>query len=149
MLPIISIPNVNRSKKFRSFLALRTLSSFKASFKRISCDFDIFLPKVRNKEMENVIIPRPPSWIKIKIMLLPKKVKPSGVLRTISPVTQVADVAVKRAFTRERGEPSGVEAGSISRKVPASIAMIKPKMRAAAGLLAIEKIMAKFYYIKK
>jgi len=75
---------------------------------------------------------------------LPKSVKPETVLLTISPVTQVADVAVKKASVREMLSPEGVETGSISRKVPTAIAPVKLIISARAGLFA-NNIIARFY----
>jgi hypothetical protein len=87
--------------------------------------------------------------MRMRIIVFPKTVKPCGVLLTISPVTQVAEVAVNRASTKEMGFVLGVETGSISRAVPVRIVKAKLKTRATAGLFPKEKIISKFYNNEK
>jgi hypothetical protein len=45
------------------------------------------------------MIPRPPSWIRIRMIACPAGLKSLGVSLTIRPVTQMAEVDVKRAST--------------------------------------------------
>ena len=45
----------------------------------------------------NVIIPRPPNWIKTKITIWPNNVKSCPVSSTVNPVTQIAEVDVNNA----------------------------------------------------
>ena len=67
-----------------------------------------FLVKRSTKRVEKVIMPSPPSWIRHRIIIWPNLVKSLPVFNTISPVQEVAEVAVKNAsiklnslFTRE------------------------------------------------
>jgi hypothetical protein len=54
------------------------------------------LREVLRKIVLKVIIPKPPTWMRIMIMLCPSRLK-SGVSTVMRPVTQTALVAVKRA----------------------------------------------------
>jgi len=78
-------------------------------------------------------MPRPPSWIRMRITICPKKEKQAPVSTTVSPVTQTAEVDVKRASMKEIS-PDVVEKGSMRRNAPASIAAIKLNIRKEAGL---------------
>ena len=49
------------------------------------------------KNVDNVIMPRPPNWISTKMIICPKKVKCVPVSTTINPVTQTAEVEVNKA----------------------------------------------------
>jgi hypothetical protein len=69
--------------------------------------------------------PRPPTWIKSRIIKCPKEVKSTGVSLTISPVTQTADVAVNIASIK-RSSPL-CENGSERRAAPKKISPIKLK----------------------
>ena len=63
-------------------------------------------------------MPRPPTWMSERMIPWPKIVKSWGVSRTISPVTQVALVDVKRASIGEIPSGPGEAAGRVSRIVP-------------------------------
>ena len=56
--------------------------------------------------------------------------------RTVRPVTQTAEVEVKRASIKAIS-PDVVEKGSISRNAPVSIAVIKLSRRKEAGLILL------------
>ncbi len=81
---------------------------------------------MENIPIENVMIPKPPSWISISIMHCPAKVKSFAVSRTISPVTHTAEVDVKSASINDI--PFTVDQGSISSPVPEMIRIIKLKI---------------------
>jgi hypothetical protein len=53
----------------------------------------------------NVMIPRPPTWIRNRIHACPAVVKYVAVSTTIRPVTQTALVAVKSASSHPSGAP--------------------------------------------
>ena len=57
----------------------------------------IRFPAIWDKDTATVTTPIPPIWIRVRITSCPKSVQPVAVSRTISPVTQVAEVAVKNA----------------------------------------------------
>src|SRR5690606_41063285 len=57
-----------------------------------------------------------------------------AVSTTVKPVTQTAEVAVKRASRMETGRPSWAAAGRLRRTVPARMAPTKPNTRVRAGL---------------
>ena len=69
----------------------------------------------------NEMIPRPPSWISIRITIFPTMLHAANVSTTTRPVTQTEVVAVKRAVTRSFPWPSAEDIGSISNKVPKRI----------------------------
>ena len=58
-----------------------------------------FLPRRIAKKVDKVIMPSPPICIKSNMTSWPKGEKSNPVSLTISPVTQVALVAVKKAST--------------------------------------------------
>ena len=58
-----------------------------------------------------------------------------AVSRTTRPVTQVAEVAVKRASRKEAPPGSLVENGSISRTVPTAISVRKPRIMICEGVI--------------
>ena len=47
--------------------------------------------------------PSAPTWIHVRMMTCPKRVKPSPVGRTTRPVCETADVMVKQASSQEIG----------------------------------------------
>ncbi len=71
--------------------------------------------------MATVINPTPPTWIMARITSCPKSVQWVNVSYLISPVTQVAEVAVKKQS--ETGVPPGplVAMGRASSMVPTRI----------------------------
>jgi len=85
---------------------------------------EILLPAARRIKVEKVIIPSPPSWIRIKIIICPTGVKKVAVSWTTSPVTQTPEVAVKRASTKDIW-PFLVAKGRRRRAVPAKMVRIK------------------------
>ena len=78
------------------------------------------------------MIPRPPTWIKTRMTSCPKVLRALPVSTTTSPVTQLADTAVKSASTNLR-RPIVDAAGSISSTVPREISVANANMETLAG----------------
>lgn len=77
--------------------------------------------------MVMVTTPIPPIWISSRITTCPKQLQYVAVSWTISPVTQVADVAVNNA-SRNAALPGSLDAkGSIKSSVPTNITAKKAK----------------------
>jgi len=70
--------------------------------------------------VEKVIIPKPPIWIKNIVITWPTGERSFPISTTTSPVTQTAEVEVKRASTNRRGRWVP-EKGDQRRKVPIRI----------------------------
>ena len=83
------------------------------------------------------IKPSPPIWMSAKITPLPNMLHSVAVSRTISPVTQVALVAVKSASIGSANAPSADEIGSISSSPPMRITTKKPSMIVLVGDIAV------------
>lgn len=91
------------------------------------------LPLKKNpKKKVKVIIPKPPSWIRNKIIPLPRLVNAVAVSTTISPVTQTALVDVKKASIMLM--PFVVAFGNSSNAVPIKIRKMKLPTIIIAGL---------------
>lgn len=76
--------------------------------------------------MENiVIVPRPPICIKEIITTFPKADQVSWVFKVVSPVTAVAELAVKSASTKLTPSPFFVEIGKVRRTAPNKITKTK------------------------
>ena len=100
------------------------------------------LPPIRvMRAIENVIIPKPPNWIRIRIIHWPKKVKSFAVSNTIKPVTHTAEVDVKIASTRVI--PLVVDHGSLSSNVPVEIKMKKLNKTFCIG----DSLVVSFFFI--
>lgn len=74
-------------------------------FMTTCCEIASFFPIANVKKAARVIILKPPTCISISITTLPKVEKYSAVFVTTRPVTQVAEVAVKRASIRRICSP--------------------------------------------
>ncbi len=94
-------------------------------------------PSARNMRADVDMIPRPPIWMRSMMTIWPKGEKYVAVSTTIRPVTQTADVAVKKASTRERSLPGWTAMGSESRIVPNRISAAKPETSTWAGVRAM------------
>ena len=88
------------------------------------CQRPIFMPDARITAIPIVITPIPPIWISVMITHCPKNDQYVAVSCTISPVTQVAEVAVNSASGNGVNTCCAEEIGSISSRVPA---IISPK----------------------
>ena len=72
-----------------------------------------------------VIKPRPPSWIIIMMMICPKRLHWTQVSTVMSPVTQVAEVAVNSASKKPTLIPLREAMGRVSSSAPSR--MMHPK----------------------
>ena len=85
----------------------------------------IFFRSNTENNVANSTSPRPPIWIRAMITNWPKVEKYVPVSTTTRPVTQEAEVAVKRASTKDSPAPSRPAKGSISSRAPARISPAK------------------------
>ena len=99
--------------------------------------------KINKKNEENVIKPRPPVWIKIRITVLPKLDHWVNVSFVVNPVTHVDDVAVNKQSKKEAFSPLFEEMGNIKRKVPTKIIVTKLKQTVLTGFF-----LTKFFFLK-
>ena len=76
------------------------------------------------KKTDIVINDNPPISIKTIITILPKIVKSVAIVTTLSPVTQVADVAVNNASTNPIDLPDCEAYGKAKHNVPIKIVPI-------------------------
>ena len=83
-----------------------------------------FLRRINVNPVVKVISPKPPIWINNSITTCPKALHWDHVSNTVRPVTQVLEVAVKRASINV-GEVLRCDMGSINNKVPAMIIIKK------------------------
>lgn len=86
----------------------------------------IFFPKSMISAVEKVMMPSPPICINMSIIVCPKDEKSAPVLRTIKPVTQVAEVAVNPALISPMLSPFDEARGKLKKVVPSRI--IIPKL---------------------
>ena len=84
--------------------------------------------------------PTPPISIRITKTTCPKNVHVVKVSNRISPVTQVADVAVKKQSENRTGIPLFEEIGSQSRKAPARITRMKPGGMICVGVSLFQNL---------
>ncbi len=95
----------------------------------------MFRPSDIAANVDIVIIPNPPIWIRNNITSWPKIEKSTAVSRTISPVTHVPLVAVNKASTNLRECPSGVMSGNVNKTVPITMTLAKLITSSCAGRL--------------
>jgi hypothetical protein len=89
-------------------------------------------PAKSKKIVDRVMMPNPPIWIMNRTINWPKNVRSLPISTTTSPVTQAAEVAVKRASTRV--SLPLVEARGVMRSaVPRLIREANPTMLMVAG----------------
>ena len=89
---------------------------------------EIFLPESNEKPAAAMMMPNPPVWIRARMTTWPNTDQWVAVSRTTRPVTQVAEVAVKRAVPNEVTVPLRDEMGSIKSIVPRAIRPANPRM---------------------
>jgi len=95
------------------------------------------LPMKRKRKTEKVMIPRPPSWIRVITTILPNTVSFVPMSITVSPVTQTAEIAVKKASSPPSGSPFDAT-GSLSRTAPTIAVSRKLRaMKSPGGILWI------------
>ena len=85
----------------------------------------------------NVIIPIPPNWISMRIIICPAVVKVVATLIVVSPVTHTALVAVNSASKNDI--PSTVARGRRSRPVPMIIIAMKLPTIIQLGDILLDK----------
>lgn len=90
--------------------------------------------KIKRKTEEKVISPSPPVWIKTKITIFPNVDHWKNVSCAENPVTQVAEVEVKRQSKKEICKPLFEETGKNNKKVPIKIIAKKLKQTVLIGL---------------
>jgi hypothetical protein len=98
-------------------------------------------PVMERIPMEKVMIPSPPIWISIRIIICPGTVKASPVVTTVNPVTQTADVDVKRASIKDKS-PECIT-GIISKSDPAQMAPVKAPRIIQMGCIRIIRMHSK------
>jgi hypothetical protein len=86
---------------------------------------EILRPNRRRKNVDIVMIPRPPTWIRRRITIWPNNEKSFPVSFTTRPVTQVAEVAVNRASVYAVLLPDDDAKGSHRTREPNRIAVKK------------------------
>ncbi len=96
-------------------------------------------PKISAKAVEIVMIPNAPIWMRIKITICPKSVKWLPMSTTLSPVTQVALVAVNRESMKEVFWPETEAVGIIKSTAPNTITSAKLSIKERDGLLEIAR----------
>jgi hypothetical protein len=98
-------------------------------------------------KVDIVMMPSPPVWIRIRMTSCPNELKTFPVSTITRPVTQVADVDVKRASTNPRLELLVAER-SIRRAVPMEMRMVNPiiEIRAGDWKSALKMRMGRFLY---
>ena len=89
---------------------------------------EILLPERSDTPAAAMMMPNPPVWIKARMTTWPNTDQWVAVSRTTRPVTQVAEVAVKRAVSNEVAAPLRDEMGSIKSIVPRAIRTANPRM---------------------
>ena len=85
------------------------------------------------KNVEKVIIPNPPIWIRDMITIWPKRVSFALISMTVRPVTQVADVAENNASMKESGLPAAAY-GNFNSAVPNKMIVAKLNRSNCVGL---------------
>lgn len=121
---IPSITNVRESILIRSLTTPEGDSSPKPPAQNIRCRRPTRSLISREKDVVAVITPSPPSWIRSRRTIWEASVKSLPVSTTVKPVTQTAEVAVKRASTTLKG--CGPALNSKRRKDPEPISVRKP-----------------------
>jgi hypothetical protein len=90
------------------------------------------------KTVEKVMIPKPPIWMRSKVTTCPTVERSFPVSTTTSPVTQTAEVEVKRASTKRR-LPFAAENGNQRRIAPVRITPAKLRTKILVGERCLEK----------
>src|SRR5262249_34652359 len=98
--PTASIATVQTNTWAKRDLSLPSGRAWKLLSTMSCVDRDARWPKTRNRAVESVVIPSPPSWINARITTCPKVENSLPVSRTVRPVTHTALVAVNSASSR-------------------------------------------------
>ena len=70
------------------------------SLTKYSCLRPMARPRTRAEKVDKVMMPRPPTWMRPRMMTWPPKVKTFEMSTVAKPVTQVAEADMKRASTK-------------------------------------------------
>ena len=97
------------------------------------CLKEILFPAKKANMVDIVIIPNPPHCKRIRITNCPKIEKSLPVSSTINPVTQVAEVAVKRALIKPMLLAVPEAEGRLRRIVPIVITTKNPDTNTCGG----------------
>src|SRR5262249_23551267 len=95
-------------------------------------DRDARWPKTRNRAVESVVIPSPPSWINARITTCPNVENSFPVSRTVRPVTHTALVAVNSASRKPIRAPAAAR-GRVSSSAPTRMAAANPPRSTRVG----------------
>src|SRR5687768_12149400 len=87
----------------------------------------ILRPTSQKRNVAAAPNPIPPSWSSTYITPMPKGDQYDPVSTTASPVTDTAEVEVKRALLKEAGAPGTREIGSDSKSAPTRVSTAKPR----------------------
>jgi hypothetical protein len=99
---------------------------------------EIPLPIKTKKTVEKVMIPNPPVWIRNIVITCPTRERSFPVSMTTRPVTQTAEVEVKRASTNRRF-PMVAEKGNHRRIPPVRMTATKLRTKILVGERCLEK----------
>jgi hypothetical protein len=88
--------------------------------------------------VEKVIIPSPPIWKREMVITWPRVVRSFPLSITTRPVTQTAEVEVKRASIKVRG-PFVAENGNRRRRAPSRMTAAKLRTKILEGEKCLEK----------
>jgi hypothetical protein len=103
---------------------------------RSRVDSDARWPKTRNRAVESVVIPIPPSWINARITMCPNVENSLPVSRTVRPVTHTALVAVNSASSRLIRAPDDAR-GRVSSSAPTRMAAANPPTSNRVGVFEV------------
>lgn len=122
------VPSI-RKVPIRAWRTTRTTPSISLRFSvetiMSRSESPILRRRAKETRVMTVINPRPPSWIIARMTTCPNRVQCAQVSTRIRPVTQDAEVAVKRQVSGSVACPSRLATGSMSSSVPSK--MITPK----------------------
>jgi len=123
--PINSTERVKTTIYRISLLRLSILTCPKALFIVIFSVIESFRPSNMANIVENVMIPKPPICISIRIISLPNGEKKAPVSLTINPVTHTALVAVNKLSISAVSFPGAKAIGRLNNTAPINMAVKK------------------------
>jgi hypothetical protein len=91
-------------------------------------------PSRSAKNVENLMMPRPPSWMRSRITVRPNADHPVAVFTAVRPVTQTALVALNSTSTSETPRPSAAAYGRRRSSAPVRMAARKDRTSSAGGV---------------
>src|SRR5215510_341770 len=132
--PTASIATVHTNTWAKSDVSLPSGRARKLLSTMSCVDRDARWPKTRNRAVESVVIPSPPSWINARITMCPKVENSLPVSRTVRPVTHTALVAVNSASRRPICASADAR-GRVSSSAPTRMATANPPTSTRVGCL--------------